>query len=185
MPKWPNTRVTLLNRIRDVEDHKAWVEFVALYGPLVYAFARKRLPHDEDAADIMQEVLLAIAKGKYDRQKGPLHKWLLTVSLNKIRDFFAHRGHIEFSAADLDEVPAKVADEWERQHNQWLFDRAADLVRNDTKPALWQAFWLTAVEEKSGKEAARALGLTVGNVFSAKSRIMTKLKEIVAQFQGE
>jgi RNA polymerase sigma factor (sigma-70 family) len=186
MPKWPATRVTLLERIRDGGDQKAWAEFVALYGPLVYAFARKRLPQDEDAADVMQEVLSAIAKGKYDRQKGLFHKWVLTVSLNQIRDFFARRGHIEISgAANLEEVPAKVADEWERQHNQWLFDRAAELVRHDTNPTLWQAFWLTAVEEKSGKEAASALGLTVANVFSAKSRIMMQIREMVAQLQAE
>src|SRR5262249_49359776 len=50
MPHWPETRVTLLQRIGDSRDHEAWEEFVALYGPMIFTFARHRLPQDEDAA---------------------------------------------------------------------------------------------------------------------------------------
>jgi RNA polymerase sigma-70 factor (ECF subfamily) len=60
MPQWPATRVTLLDRIRDRQDQGAWAEFVALYGPLLFTFARRRLPQDEDAADVMQEVVSAV-----------------------------------------------------------------------------------------------------------------------------
>src|SRR5262245_45067984 len=38
----PVTRVTLLTRIKDGADAEAWREFVRLYGPVVYGFARKR-----------------------------------------------------------------------------------------------------------------------------------------------
>lgn len=51
MAQWPNTRMTLLQRLQDHEDKAAWEEFVQLYGPLVYGFAYKRLPQDADAAD--------------------------------------------------------------------------------------------------------------------------------------
>ena len=53
----PVTRITLLNRIKDGADAVAWREFMALYGPVVYGFARRRGLQDADAADLMQEVL--------------------------------------------------------------------------------------------------------------------------------
>ena len=57
----PLTRASLLIQIRDGSNHAAWQEFVNLYGPLVYGFARKRGLQDADAADLMQDVLRSIA----------------------------------------------------------------------------------------------------------------------------
>jgi RNA polymerase sigma-70 factor (ECF subfamily) len=181
MPSWPLTRLTLLDRIRDPGDQQAWSEFVALYGPLILGFIRKRVPQDEDASDLKQEVLAALLKGTYDREKGPFSKWLLTVVLNKIRTFCVRRkrqvpltGH-----SDLDEHPARVEEEWEREHRQCLFDHAAKAVRAETNPVHWEAFWLTTVEGKTGGEVAQSLGLTVTNVFCVKSRIMSAIRERV------
>ncbi len=92
MEPWPKTRVTLLGRLSNPRDKDAWDEFVALYGPFIFKFARRRLPQEEDAADITQEVLSAVLKGTYQRPKGRFQKWLLTVLLNAIRDFHAARG---------------------------------------------------------------------------------------------
>ncbi|MFM8271793.1 MAG: hypothetical protein ACKODX_05605 [Gemmata sp.] len=42
MAEPPLTRVTLLTRLKDGRDADAWREFVQLYGPVVYRFARNR-----------------------------------------------------------------------------------------------------------------------------------------------
>ena len=41
MPDAPPTRPSLLLRLRDHRDDQAWGEFVDLYAPLVYAYARR------------------------------------------------------------------------------------------------------------------------------------------------
>ena len=56
------TRASLIARLGDPEDRAAWQEFVELYGGLVYGFARKRGLQDADAADLTQEVFLAVAR---------------------------------------------------------------------------------------------------------------------------
>jgi RNA polymerase sigma factor (sigma-70 family) len=187
MPSWPSTRMTLLDRIRDPGDQEAWNEFVALYGLLIHGFIRKRVPQDEDAKDLTQEVLASLLKGTYEPGKGPFHKWLLTVVLNKIRSFFTRssRQVLLASSTDLDEHPAKAEEEWEREHKQCLFDHAAKSVRAETDPRHWEAFWLTAVEGKTGNEVAQSLGLTLTNVFCVKSRIMTEIRERVQLLQEE
>src|SRR4249920_36454 len=70
----PLTRASLLVKIRDGSNHAAWQEFVNLYGPVVYGFARKRGLQDADAADLMQEVLRSLARSAdrldYDPRRG-------------------------------------------------------------------------------------------------------------------
>lgn len=38
----PVTRASLLVRLRDRHDDTAWAQFVEVYGPLVYRYARRR-----------------------------------------------------------------------------------------------------------------------------------------------
>ena len=42
MQESPATRASLLVRLRDGGDAGAWQEFVHLYAPIIYGFARKR-----------------------------------------------------------------------------------------------------------------------------------------------
>jgi RNA polymerase sigma-70 factor (ECF subfamily) len=48
----------------------------------------------------------------------------------------------------------------------------------------WEAFRLTALEGRSGAEAAAELGMTVAAVFKAKSRVLKMLQDEVRQLEG-
>ena len=191
MPQWPKTRVTLLGRIANPKDKEAWDEFVALYGPFIFNFARRRLPQDEDAADVMQEVLSAVSRGSYQRPKGRFQKWLLTVLLNEIRDFYAARGggpenigNTEL-AQRLQQEPTRTEEEWEDERRQHLFHAAANHVKARTNQAHWQVFARTALDNQKGQAVARALNLTVTNVYAVKSRILKEIKEEIARLEEE
>ena len=41
MAEAPPTRPSLLMRVRDAADEAAWAQFVPLYAPLIYGYARK------------------------------------------------------------------------------------------------------------------------------------------------
>ena len=74
----PVTRASLLLRIRDGQDKEAWRQFVEIYAPLIYGFARKRGLQDADAADLMQDVLRSIASAvgrlDYDPRRGSFRR---------------------------------------------------------------------------------------------------------------
>ena len=61
MSETPATRLSLLVRLRDARDDGAWSQFVEIYAPLVYGFARKHGLQDADAADLTQDVLQAVS----------------------------------------------------------------------------------------------------------------------------
>ena len=58
----PSTRASLLLRLRDPQDHEAWIEFVTLYEPVIYRLLRRNGLQDADAREIMQELFLAVSR---------------------------------------------------------------------------------------------------------------------------
>jgi len=78
------TRPSLLVRIRDLKDGQAWSQFVKIYSPLIYRYARRCGLQDADAADVTQEVLRKVSRSigqfEYDRQKGSFRGWLISVA---------------------------------------------------------------------------------------------------------
>jgi RNA polymerase sigma-70 factor (ECF subfamily) len=189
------TRPSLLLRIRDARDRRAWEEFVDVYAPLVYGFLRKHGLQDADAADLTQDVLRAVAGAagrlEYDPARGTFRGWLFTVVRNRLRNFLAARRRRPLdgdAARRLEEWPARAEEGsalWDREYERRLFAWAAEQVRPTCQAATWRAFWLTAVEGKSGKEAAAALGLSQAAVYLAKRRVTNRLKEVLQQFQGD
>jgi hypothetical protein len=83
------TPVSLLERLRSPDDAEAWSRFLALYTPLLYSLGRRVGLQDQDAADLVQKVLLVLVTAlptfAYDRLRS-FRRWLRTVALNKWRD---------------------------------------------------------------------------------------------------
>src|SRR5262249_20872124 len=92
MPEAPATRPSLLVRLRDMQDHQAWSQFVEVYAPLIYGYARKRGLQDADAADLTQSCLRRVAAHvgslEYDPRVGTFRGWLFTIVRNQLRDYF-------------------------------------------------------------------------------------------------
>jgi RNA polymerase sigma factor (sigma-70 family) len=194
MPDAPITRPSLLVRIRDPRDGPSWSQFVDLYAPLVYGFARKHGLQDADAADFTQEVLRnvagAVGELDYNPQRGTFRGWLFTVVRNRLRDFLDSRrrqcqGSGDTETHALLEQQQDLGELWDQEYEWQLLTWAAEQIRGTAQESTWQAFWLTTIEEKSGQEVAKTLGISVAAVYLAKSRMMARLKEVIEQVQAE
>src|SRR5579872_4646122 len=187
----PLTRASLLVQIRDGANHTAWKEFIQLYGPIVYGFARKRGLQDADAADLMQEVMRsvssAIGKLDYDRNQGTFRGWLFTITRNKIFNFLSARRVRPQSSGDsttnrlLQTHPdaKEGSDEWELEYQRRVAAIAMERVKTEFQESTWRAFWLTAVEGLAAADVAKEVGLSAGAIYVAKSRVLARLKEEV------
>jgi RNA polymerase sigma factor (sigma-70 family) len=198
MPEAPQTRLSLLMRLRDLEDQQAWAEFVDMYAPLIYGYVRKRGLQDADAADLTQaclrKVAMHVGRLEYDRQRGTFRGWLFTMVRNLLRDFHAQSRRPDQGSGDsqiqrlLDNQATPEPDEaaeWERECRHGLLAWAAKQIQPQVLETTWQAFWQTAVEGRSGKEVAKRLGLKLSRVYVAKSRVMARLRSLIREVQEE
>jgi RNA polymerase sigma-70 factor (ECF subfamily) len=192
------TRASLLARLGDPQDRAAWQQFVELYGALVYGFVRQRGLQDADAADLTQEVFLSIARAagrwQYDPSQGSFRGWLYGVTRNQLARFLQRRRSQPVGSGGssghwlLAELPGPGPDPeaaWEQEFRQQVFRQAARQLRDGFAPTTWQAFWRTAVEGRKATAVAAELGLSVGAVYVAKSRVLARLAERVQDLRAD
>jgi RNA polymerase sigma factor (sigma-70 family) len=190
MSKSPQTRASLLLRIRDMRDEEAWAEFVQIYGPVVYRLARKHGLQDADASDVTQEVFRDVvgAAGRfdYDPERGSFRGWLFTVARNRLRKFAGERrrrGTAGGGQLAVQPAPEEAAN-WDREYEQRLFEWAAAKSRDHFRESTWQAFWRTAVGEEEPAAVAAALGMSVGAVYIARSRVLARIRQELLSIEG-
>ena len=194
MAEAPDTRPTLLMRLRERGADSSWSQFVEIYAPLLYKFARKQGLQDADAADVTQDALRAVAQAlpqlEYDSQRGSFRGWLFTVVRSKLATFRQRQAKQMVGAgeADLRDQPAPAVDEeevWRQEYRQRLFNWAATKVEAAVEPKTWQAFWQTATLGRGAKDVAAELGLSLAAVYMARSRVLARIKAEIEQVQGE
>jgi RNA polymerase sigma-70 factor (ECF subfamily) len=119
------TPASLLLRLRQADGPRAWEEFVHLYTPLLYRWARRAGLAGADAADLVQDVfallLVKLPEFHYDRH-GSFRAWLRTVTLNKWRENLRRRGRVphQLDNAALAELPSR--DDGDRSPRRSIVD---------------------------------------------------------------
>jgi RNA polymerase sigma-70 factor (ECF subfamily) len=81
-------------------------------------------------------------------------------------------------------APENEAEQWELAYQRRLFSVAAEKVRTVVEESTWQAFWQTAVDGQPAREVAEALGMSVGAVYVAKSRVVARIKQHIIRIEG-
>jgi RNA polymerase sigma-70 factor, ECF subfamily len=177
------TPISLLERLRDTRETTAWDQFVELYTPLLLYWARKAGLQESDAADLVQDVLLVLIRKlpefHYERG-GSFRSWLRTITLNKWRDRHKRaRLPLSQQGEDLAEYPEREPAEFldAAEYRRQLLAQALDIIRRDVQPLTWQASAAHGLEGRAAAEVAAELGLSVGAVYAAKFRIMSRLRD--------
>ena len=188
----PDTRASLLLRLQQPYDERAWQEFVEIYQPLIERLATRYGLQSADAQDISQEVLARVAKAipewEHDPARGSFRGWLTRVTRNLTIEQFRTRARRPLTnpeSGQLEQFQRDADSIFQLEQQRELFGWAARKARDQFVPTTWQAFWLTAVEQQSPSEVAEQLGLSTGAVYIARSRVMARLRELIEQTEFE
>jgi RNA polymerase sigma-70 factor (ECF subfamily) len=181
-----DTPVSLLERLRRPAEHAAWARFVRLYTPLLFYWARRSGCPEADAADLVQEVFALLVRKlpefSYDPARG-FRPWLRTVAHNCWRNLHRRaRLPLAADAPDLDELAApEPADPfWETEYRRHLVRRALELMQAEFQANTWKACWLCVVAGRPPAAVAAELGMSVGAVYMARSRVLSRLRRELA-----
>jgi RNA polymerase sigma-70 factor (ECF subfamily) len=183
------TSPTLLRRLRQAPtDEAAWAAFVARYGSVIDGWCRHWGLQAADAEDLRQNVLLDLskqmAKFEYDPTKS-FRAWLKTICRRAWYDWCERRREIATGSTSIRELMHSVEaeehflTEMEEEWNRELLACAMREVRDRVQPHTWRAFEMLTREGMSGAEVAASLGMKVGAVWVAKSKVQRMLHEAI------
>ena len=177
-----STSESLLIRLKSVNDFQAWSRFVELYTPLIFFWARKTGLQTQDASDLVQDVLALVFQKvpefRYEPTKS-FRGWLRTVTLNK------HREHCRKKSLDivnatqsaLGNIPEAAESLWDLNYKQNLITQAMELMKPEFRPETWAALREFVISGRPAAEIAKENGLSVWTLYSAKSRLISRLRD--------
>lgn len=184
----PLTSLSLLERARS-QDQDAWKRLVELYEPLVQRWCGQDGLTTTDAADVTQEVFMAVAKSldRFERRmSGSFRCWLRAITNSKIIDL--RRRHAQqqaeggsdaqrlFEQVTVAETPPTSSSSNTDEETGMLYRRAMELIRRDFSEDTCTAFLQTVVERRSAVDVAADLGMTPNAVRLAKARVLQRLR---------
>jgi RNA polymerase sigma-70 factor (ECF subfamily) len=188
----PETRHSLLARVCCSDDEGAWEDFVEIYRPAIYRTARYCGLQPADAEDVIQQVLLSVARALRQRPHDParakFRTWLGRVTRNAALNAI-QRGKPDRGSGDsavqrqlLDVSAGDGTEEFmDRELQKERIRRSAEAIKPEFEVDTWHAFWWTAIEGREIGEVAEQLGKSVGSVYAARSRVIRRLRDHVQQ----
>jgi RNA polymerase sigma-70 factor (ECF subfamily) len=191
------TRLSLLSRLKRWDDQGSWREFFDTYWKFLYCVAVKSGLSDDDARDVVQETVVAVAKGlrdgRFKAAEGSSFKaWLQLIVRRRVADHLRKRRlpvaeHVPDANDDtartptVERVPAPEADivgeVWEEEWAKNLADAAIERVKQRVGAKQFQMFDLYVLKEWPVGEVARTLKANVAQVYLAKHRVTSLIKQ--------
>jgi RNA polymerase sigma-70 factor (ECF subfamily) len=184
------THISLLARLTEGQDQTAWAEFSERYEELIRSFARRRGLAAADQDDVVQDVMLALTKSmpgfEYDPAKGKFRSYLKTVVMRAISRRWCQNaapGPLVQAESAAGVVPAAddAEETWEAEWRQYHLRTALREVRAQFNQTDLAAFDLYGRQGRSAPETAQTLGLSLDQVYQAKSRILSALSGVIAR----
>lgn len=189
------TTTQVLEDLKASNDTLAWQRFCDYFHPVVVNFATQLGLSATDAEDAAQETMVAFLKafrdGKYDREKGRLSNWLFGVAKRVILNLRGHQPLERLVADkatgtsfwDLIQDDHDIERSWETQWRQMVLTRCLEQARREFAPKVFKAFELYALSQMPVDEVAQRLTMSRNAVYIAKSRVLSRLRQLEHQFE--
>jgi RNA polymerase sigma factor (sigma-70 family) len=187
------TRPSLLRRVADWADHRAWCDFCTTYDPLIHSWCRGYGLDGSALEDLCQEIRIKLVDRmrtyQYDAGR-TFRGWLRKFCHSRAVDLLRRRRteFVRFLAdqpADALELllafdPTGSEGDEEPESRCSLLLRQAEQVQRAVEqcvePRTWQAFWRIAVDGYSIRETADDIGMSYAAVFAAHKRVGRTLR---------
>ncbi len=202
---WEKTRKSLIERLNNWEDQRTWNEFYQTYWRLVYSVATKSGLTREEAFDVVQETIIAIArqvqKGQYDPRAGSFKAWLLQMTRWRILDVFRARKRqpslsnqgnadsedsqslaMERLSQEKDNLLESI---WDREWRDNISSAALERVKAKVSPRQFQIFDCYVMKGWGVKKTAEALGINAAQVYLAKHRVGNLVKKEIQGLENQ
>ncbi|MBX3443356.1 MAG: sigma-70 family RNA polymerase sigma factor [Planctomyces sp.] len=191
----PQTRPSLLLRMRRPEDGLAWAEFDGQYRPFLLRVATRSGVTLSDAVDVVQDVFVSIVRAlpgfTYDPRRGRFRAWLARLTRNAAVDWRRGRTKLQRAADRFAErqPPASPALEDNALEAEDLSSHAAlhaaiESLRRSSRHDSWRCFEQHLLRGRPARDVASELGVTANSVYVNASRMLVRLRRSLRSEPG-
>jgi RNA polymerase sigma-70 factor (ECF subfamily) len=142
--------------------------------------------------EVLSAVLVHLPGFRRDRPEDSFSGWLATITRNKVREHYRYRlGKAEARGGStaqrqMAEVPqspelSEESIQPDAQSTACLSHRALEMIRAEFEPRTWEAFWRVTVGGQPPAHVALDLQMTVAAVYKAKSRVLGRCRQVLAE----
>lgn len=183
-----STSASLLVRVKDTLDQEAWNRFVEIYAPFLLTWGLGRGLSEADASDLVQDVLEVLSRElpsfDYDGSRS-FRAWLKAITDRRAKNFFRDQSRRPSAGIDSDIAEAAIVESEsdlyeEQEYRKAIIQQVFALVRNEFSDDVWKAFLKQTVEGQSVTDVALELGLSINQVYLAKSRVLRRIRQEAA-----
>jgi RNA polymerase sigma-70 factor (ECF subfamily) len=189
-----HTTTALLEGLHDDGGNAAWEVLDRRYRPIVIGLARRLGLPEQDALDVAQDTMIRVLDeyrdGRYDRERGRMRSWLLSIARTKIADVYRKRAVRREARGESAMVTIpndqELEDIWATERRSVVLREAlADLqATSKTSDQSIRAFEMLVFHRQGVSDVAKKLDMSENDVYLAKSRVAKKLKETVQKLES-
>jgi RNA polymerase sigma factor (sigma-70 family) len=188
------TSPTLLEQVRDWQDHPAWTAFFARYNPLLRLWCRRSGLvgdiEDEVCHRIWIDLISRMRRFRYDPGGGFRH-WLWRLFRSRAVDVLRKQRTARFVTVEQPRLEQIELIDWDERRSDFSSDddrsvrssillkeaqEAQDAVRARVSPETWLAYWMIAIDDQPVAEVARSLGKKYAAVYNGYQRVDQMLR---------
>lgn len=191
------TTTHLLEDLKSSNDSKAWESFRNHFYPVIVNFSKQLGLDSNYADDLAQETMLAfmqaLRKGGYCKDKGKLSSWVFGIA-RRVMLNYRRRLPKEHIIADqtsgtsfwnMIEDDKAIQNTWEDQWRRVILQQCMSQCRKEFDHKVFEAFVLYGIEGVEIKEVCDKLDMSRNAVYIAKSRILSRLRQLQNDFDGD
>ena len=189
------TTTALLDGLFNADDGVVWQVFDERYRPIMVGVGRRLGLSDSEAEDVAQETLLQFLRdyraNRYDREKGRLRGWIAGIARHRVIDYQRKRGRRKEKSGGLSsllEVPdeAGIAELWDLELERSILRQSVEELRRTSRTSekSIKAFEMVIFERRPVEAVAEELGMKTHDVYVARSRVTTRLREIAERLRA-
>jgi RNA polymerase sigma factor (sigma-70 family) len=196
---WQQTRKSLIERLGNWEDQRTWNEFYQTYWRLIYSVSSKAGLTREEAFDVIQETIVAIARqmqtGQYQSGKGSFKAWLLQMTRWRVMDVYRARkrqpsladqgdaASEEWQTNAIDQLTQEkdnlLESIWDQEWQENITHAALEKLKETVSPRQFQIFDCCVIKGLGPQKTGEALGISTAQVYLCKHRVGSLFKKEV------
>ncbi|MBP5181605.1 MAG: sigma-70 family RNA polymerase sigma factor, partial [Lentisphaeria bacterium] len=194
------TKKSLLAKVRE-GDEVSWGEFYEAYRPLILLCGSDCSLTPDENEELVQQVMAELFTkdviGKYDPdhipedvvfhydpKRGRFRHFLKKIVRNQAVRIYYRR----FQHSPLEEAEGVCGENsfdsiWDEEWKRHVLNMALFELKGKVKPETFAAFEMYALQNRKLEEVCSFLDLSPASVYTAKSRCIAALKEIIAKLE--